>query len=65
MIRIEDLHLTYRSAESTVHAVRGVNIEVQSGHFYTLLGPSGLRQDHHATLRCRAGDPLQRTDHGG
>ena len=37
MIRIEDLHLTYHSANSTVHAVRGVNIEVQSGHFYTLL----------------------------
>ena len=53
MIRIEDLHLTYRSAESTVHAVRGVDIEVQSGHFYTLLGPSGCGKT--TTLRCVAG----------
>ena len=53
MIRIEDLHLTYHSANSAVHAVRGVNIEVQSGHFYTLLGPSGCGKT--TTLRCVAG----------
>ncbi len=60
MIRIEDLHLTYRSAQSNVHAVRGVDIEVQSGHFYTLLGPSGCGKT--TTLRCVAG--LEMPDRG-
>jgi iron(III) transport system ATP-binding protein len=53
MIRIENLHLTYRSAHGDVHAVRGVNIDVKSGHFYTLLGPSGCGKT--TTLRCVAG----------
>ena len=53
MIRIEGLHLTYHSAQSDVHAVRGVDIEVGSGHFYTLLGPSGCGKT--TTLRCVAG----------
>jgi len=53
MIRIENLHLTYRSLHSTVHAVRGVNIEVPRGDFYTLLGPSGCGKT--TTLRCVAG----------
>ena len=53
MIRIEDLHLTYRSTHGDVHAARGVNIEVESGGFYTLLGPSGCGKT--TTLRCVAG----------
>lgn len=53
MIRIENLHLTYRSTHGDVHAVRGVNIEVESGCFYTLLGPSGCGKT--TTLRCVAG----------
>jgi iron(III) transport system ATP-binding protein len=53
MIRIENLHLTYRSTHGDVHAVRGVDIEVESGCFYTLLGPSGCGKT--TTLRCVAG----------
>jgi iron(III) transport system ATP-binding protein len=53
MIRIENLHLTYRSTHGDVHAVRGVDIDIESGCFYTLLGPSGCGKT--TTLRCVAG----------
>lgn len=53
MIRIENLHMRYRSEQGEVHAVRGVSLEVTKGQFYTLLGPSGCGKT--TTLRCVAG----------
>ena len=53
MIHIKNLHVHFRSSEGTVHAVRGVNIKVERGQFYTLLGPSGCGKT--TTLRCLAG----------
>ena len=53
MIRIENLHVHYWSEEGSVHAVRGINIEVPRGQFYTMLGPSGCGKT--TTLRCIAG----------
>jgi iron(III) transport system ATP-binding protein len=60
MIRIEDLHLTYRSAHGEVYAVRGVDLDIAAGQFYTLLGPSGCGKT--TTLRCVAG--LERPTRG-
>jgi iron(III) transport system ATP-binding protein len=60
MIRIENLHLTYRSAHGEVHAVRGVDLDIAAGQFYTLLGPSGCGKT--TTLRCVAG--LERPSSG-
>ncbi len=60
MIVIRDLELTYRSAQATHHAVRGVSLEVKQGEFYTLLGPSGCGKT--TILRCVAG--LERPDSG-
>ena len=60
MIRIEDLSLTYRSAGTEHHAVRGVSITLDQARFYTLLGPSGCGKT--TTLRCVAG--LERPDEG-
>jgi iron(III) transport system ATP-binding protein len=60
MIRIRDLNMTYRSAATEHHAVRGVTLEVKRGQFYTLLGPSGCGKT--TTLRCVAG--LEEPDSG-
>ncbi len=53
MIKIENLHLSYQTDEGAVHAVRGVNINIVQGQFYTLLGPSGCGKT--TTLRALAG----------
>jgi iron(III) transport system ATP-binding protein len=53
MIEIKNLHVHYQSEEGSVHAVRGVNISVKPGQFYTMLGPSGCGKT--TTLRCLAG----------
>lgn len=60
MIRIENLHMRYRSEQGEVHAVRGVSLNVGKGQFYTLLGPSGCGKT--TTLRCVAG--LERPESG-
>jgi iron(III) transport system ATP-binding protein len=53
MIRIEDLHVRFRTESGEVHAVRGISIDVAAGEFYTLLGPSGCGKT--TTLRIVAG----------
>ena len=45
-------------------ALKQVNLEIQPGEFFTLLGPSGCRKDHASAddrrlqLRGRRRDPL-------
>lgn len=41
VIRTENLTRTYIVGNSTVNALRGVNIEVETGEFVALMGPSG------------------------
>jgi iron(III) transport system ATP-binding protein len=53
MIRINGLRVRYESEQGVVEAVRGINLEVGDGQFYTLLGPSGCGKT--TTLRCLAG----------
>jgi iron(III) transport system ATP-binding protein len=53
MIRIEKLEMRYQTDRGEVHAVRGINVEVKQGQFYTLLGPSGCGKT--TTLRSVAG----------
>jgi iron(III) transport system ATP-binding protein len=50
---VEDLQMTYPTAEGPVNAVRGVSFTVEPGEFYTLLGASGCGKT--TTLRCIAG----------
>jgi iron(III) transport system ATP-binding protein len=53
MLKVQDLHLAYRSDQGIVQAVRGISFDVGRGQFYTLLGPSGCGKT--STLRCVAG----------
>jgi iron(III) transport system ATP-binding protein len=53
MIEIRGLQVRYRSDRGDVHAVRGIDLKVEQGQFYTLLGPSGCGKT--TTLRCLAG----------
>ena len=41
MLKVEDLHLRYRTDQGAVEAVRGLSLSVERGQFFTLLGPSG------------------------
>jgi ABC-type multidrug transport system ATPase subunit len=40
-IRTTDLHKKYAVKHGTVHAVRGIDLEVSAGAFFGLLGPNG------------------------
>ncbi len=41
VIQTENLTRTYAVGHSTVHALRGIDLEVQAGEFVALMGPSG------------------------
>jgi iron(III) transport system ATP-binding protein len=53
MLKVEDLHMRYRTDQGDVEAVRGLSLNVERGQFFTLLGPSGCGKT--STLRCIAG----------
>jgi iron(III) transport system ATP-binding protein len=57
---VEDLYMTYQTAEGPVRAVQGVSFTVHRGEFYTLLGASGCGKT--TILRCIAG--LESPDRG-
>src|SRR5437764_11320128 len=41
VVKLIDVHKTYRTGEVEVQAVRGVSLEIQRGDFVALMGPSG------------------------
>jgi putative ABC transport system ATP-binding protein len=41
LVKLVDVHKTYRTGEMEVHAVRGVSLDIRSGEFVALMGASG------------------------
>src|ERR1051326_1631371 len=41
LIRIVDLHKTYHMGDMSVHALRGVSLNIDRGGFVAIMGPSG------------------------
>jgi putative ABC transport system ATP-binding protein len=58
MIRVKDLNKDYRTGRVTVHALRGVDFEVEEGTFTAVAGPSGCGK---STLLYILGGLLQAT----
>ena len=60
MIRVRDLHKTYRRGANEVQALRGVDLDVPAGHIVALTGRSGAGKS--TLLNLVAG--LLRADRG-
>ena len=41
LIRVEDLRKSYVVGDVTIHALRGVDLEIESGSFVAVIGASG------------------------
>ncbi|MCP4537055.1 MAG: ABC transporter ATP-binding protein [Chloroflexi bacterium] len=41
IIKLQDVRKTFKMGETTVEALRGVNLELERGGYYSIIGPSG------------------------
>ena len=41
IIRLESVHKVYDSGENAVHALRGIDLDVDAGEYMAIMGPSG------------------------
>ena len=50
MIRIKNLHVFYQTERGPVHAVRGIDVDIQAGSIFYPARPERLRQNHDPAL---------------
>jgi polar amino acid transport system ATP-binding protein len=50
IIKVENIHKYFKTPQGTVHALRGVNLDVYPGEVITIIGPSGSGKS--TMLRC-------------
>ncbi|MAE64341.1 MAG: ABC transporter [Phycisphaeraceae bacterium] len=41
IVRLSDVERTYRVHDETVHALRGINLDIYAGEYVSIMGPSG------------------------
>ena len=61
ILKIDNLEARFELRDSVVHALRGIDLEIEEGEFFVLLGPSGCGKT--TMLRSIAG--LERPSAGG
>ena len=53
ILKTQELEAKFDLRDSVVHALRGINLEIEEGEFFVLLGPSGCGKT--TMLRAIAG----------
>ncbi len=61
VIQVKNLHKTYKSGEVEVHAIRGIDLEIEQGEFTAIVGPSGSGKTTLLNLIGGLDEPTQGT----
>jgi len=61
IIQIKNLHKIYKTGEIEVHAIRGIDLEIEQGEFTAIVGPSGSGKTTLLNLIGGLDEPTQGT----
>ena len=56
-VRLRDIHKTYRIPGGDLPVLQGIDLEIQSGEFVSLIGPSGCGKSTIFNILSRLEDP--------
>jgi putative ABC transport system ATP-binding protein len=46
MIKLHDIHKSYRTGEQSLHVLKGIDLHIREGELVSIMGSSRLRQVH-------------------